>query len=193
MRPRDRSSCKNNLKQIGLGLHNYLSPNRSFPPSFCIRRGTVLSGNNGSWSIHGRLLPYLEQASAYDQIQLDVSWDVQLATGVPQLRIPTYVCPSDPNDTVRIKNDAPYIYPQTYGFNFGTWMIYDPTTGRGGDGSFYVNSRTRPAEIRDGLSNTLAAAEVKAFTSYFRNTADPGSVSANVPCPGSRPRRRRPV
>lgn len=176
-----RSSCSNNLKQIGLALHNYLSPNRSFPPSFCIRRGTVLTGNNGSWSIHGRLLPYLEQASAYDQVRLDIAWDAQLATGVPQLRIPTYVCPSDVNDTVRIKNGAPFIYPQTYGFNFGTWLIYDPATGRGGDGAFYVNSRTRPADIRDGLSNTLAAAEVKAFTSYFRNTADPGVAVPTSP------------
>ncbi len=169
-----RSSCKNNLKQIGLALHNYLSPNRSFPPSFCIRRGAVLTGNNGSWSIHGRVLPYLEQGSAYDQVRLDIAWDAQLATGVPQLRIPTYVCPSEVNDTVRIKNDAPYIYPHTYGFNFGTWLVYEPATGRGGDGAFYVNSRTRPADIRDGLSNTLAAAEVKAFTAYIRNTSDPG-------------------
>ena len=176
-----RSSCSNNLKQIGLALHNYLSPNRSFPPSFCIRRGTVLTGNNGSWSIHGRLLPYLEQGSAYDQVRLDIAWDAQLATGVPQLRIPTYVCPSEVNDTVRIKNGAPFIYPQTYGFNFGTWLVYDPATGRGGDGAFYVNSRTRPADIRDGLSNTLAAAEVKAFTSYFRNTADPGVAVPTSP------------
>jgi len=176
-----RSSCMNNLKQIGLGLHNYLSSNRSFPPSFCIRRGTVLSGNNGSWSIHGRLLPYLEQASAYDQVQLHISWSDQLATGVPQLRIPTYVCPSDPNDTVRTKDGAPYVYPQTYGFNFGTWFVYDPSTGRGGDGAFYVNSKTRPADMRDGLSNTLAAAEVKAFTSYFRNTSDPGPAVPSAP------------
>lgn len=176
-----RSSCKNNLKQIGLALHNYLGANGSFPPSFCIRRGTVLSGNNGSWSIHGRLLPYLEQASAYDQVRLDIAWDAQLATGVPQLRIPTYVCPSDPNDTVRTQAGAPYIHPQTYGFNFGTWLVYEPSTGRGGDGAFYVNSRTRPADIRDGLSNTLAAAEVKAFTSYVRNTSDPGPVVPSSP------------
>jgi len=169
-----RSSCRNNLKQIGLALHNYLSPNGSFPPSFCLRPGTVLSGNNGSWSIHGRLLPYLEQASAYDRVRLDIAWDAQLASGIPQLRIPTYVCPSDPNDTVRTKDGVPYIYPQTYGFNFGTWLVHDPATGRGGDGAFHVNSRTRPADIRDGLSNTLAAAEVKAFTPYVRNTPDPG-------------------
>jgi len=171
-----RTSCKNNLKQTSLALHNYLDTNRVFPPSFCIVPGTTLSGNNGSWSIHGRLLPYLEQASAYDQVDLTIAWNAQLTTGVPQMRIPTYVCPSDPHDTVRMKNGAPYIYPQTYGFNFGTWLVWEPATGQGGDGAFFVNSRTRPASFRDGLSNTLCAADVKAFTSYFRNTADPPSA-----------------
>jgi prepilin-type N-terminal cleavage/methylation domain-containing protein len=169
-----RASCQNNLKQISLGLHNYLSANGVFPPSFCIRPGTTLTGNNGSWSIHGRILPYLEQNAAYDRVRLDVAWDAQLASGVPQMRIPTYVCPSDPNDAVRTKNAAPYVYPQTYGFNFGTWLVWNPATGRGGDGAFYVNSNTRPASFIDGMSNTLCAAEVRAFTSYFRNTADPG-------------------
>lgn len=169
-----RASCKNNLRQIGIALHNYLTANSSFPPSFCIVPATTLSGNNGSWSIHGRLLPYLEQGNAYDQVRLDIAWDAQLSTGVPTLRIATYLCPSDPNDTVRTKNGVPYVYPQNYGFNFGTWLVYDPVESLGGDGAFFVNSRTRPASFIDGLSNTLCAAEVKAFTSYFRNTADPG-------------------
>ena len=176
-----RISCRNNLKQIGLALHNYLSANSVFPPSFCIVPGSTLSGNNGSWSIHGRLLPYLEQSSAYDKVRLDVAWDAQLATGIPMMRIPTYFCPSDPNDTVRTKNGNPYVYPQTYGFNFGTWLVYDPSTGQGGDGAFHVNSRTRPASFTDGLSNTLCAADVKAFTSYFRNAGDPGPVPPAVP------------
>lgn len=176
-----RMACQNNLKQIGIALHNYLSANGSFPPSFCIEPRAVLSGNNGSWSIHGRLLPYLEQGNAYDQVRLDMSWDSQLSTGVPAMRIPTYVCPSDLNDTVRTKNGAPYIHPQTYGFNFGAWLVYNPATGHGGDGSFFVNSRMRPADFRDGLSNTLAAADVKAFTPYFRNTSDPGPTVPSAP------------
>lgn len=179
-----RSQCANNLKQIGLALHNYLDSNRSFPPSFCLRPGTTLSGNNGSWSIHGRLLPFLEQASAYEHVRLDLAWDAQLVSGVPMMRIPVYLCPSEVNDTVRLKNGEPYVYPQNYGFSFGSWLVYQPATGQGGDGAFFVNSRTTPAAFRDGLSNTLTAAEVKAFTPYIRNTGDPGptppSAAADV-------------
>lgn len=174
--------CKNNLKQIGLALYGYLDSNRVFPPSFCIRPGTTLGTNNGSWSIHGRLLPYLEQAAAYGQVRLDVAWDAQRATGIPTLRIPTYLCPSEINDRVRVDSSGnPKVYPQNYGFNFGTWLVYDPTGGQKADGAFSVNSRLSPAGFTDGLSNTLCAAEVKAFTPYFRNTADPGSNAPASP------------
>lgn len=177
-----RLQCSNNLKQIGLALHNYLGSQRVFPSSFCIVPGTVLTGNNGSWSIHGRILPYLEQDGAYGRVRLDQAWDSQLNTGVPTLRIPTYHCPDDLNDQVRVTaTGAPYVYPQNYGFNFGTWLVYDPVAGYSGDGAFYVNSRLQPADITDGLSNTLAASEVKAFTSYFRNTADPGPTVPDSP------------
>ena len=170
-----RAQCTNNLKQLGLGLHNYLNPYTVFPPSFCIRPGTTTSGNNGSWSIHGRLLPYLEQGNAYGRIRLDIAWDAQLDTGVPTMRIPVYLCPSEVHDQVRLDGSGnPYTYPQNYGFNFGTWLVHNPATNQGGDGAFYVNSRLGPASFTDGLSNTLGAAEVRTFTSYVRNTADPG-------------------
>jgi prepilin-type N-terminal cleavage/methylation domain-containing protein len=177
-----RAQCKNNLKQIGLALHNYLASNRVLPPSFCIQPGTALGTNNGSWSIHGRLLPYLEQGSAYTKVRLDVPWDAQRHTGIPTMRIPTYLCPSEVYDQVRLDSSGnPKVYPQNYGFNFGTWRVYDPATGRGSDGVFYVNSATRPASLTDGTSHTLAAAEVKAFTSYFRNTVDPGPAVPTAP------------
>jgi prepilin-type N-terminal cleavage/methylation domain-containing protein len=177
-----RAECKNNLKQIGLALHNYLAVNGAFPPSFCIKPGTAIGTNNASWSIHGRLLPYLEQTTAYDRVNLAVPWDAQRDTGVPTLRIPTYLCPSEVHDRVRVDSSGePKVYPQNYGFNFGTWQVYDPVTGRGGDGAFFVNSRTRPASFTDGTSNTLAAAEVRAFTSYFRNTVDPGPAVPSLP------------
>jgi prepilin-type N-terminal cleavage/methylation domain-containing protein len=167
-----RTQCLNNLKQIGLAMHNYLAANSVFPPSFCIAPGAALGTNNGSWSIHGRLLPYLEQGNAYNRIRLDIPWDAQLGSGVPTMRMPIYLCPSEVNDRVRVDSAGnPYTYPQNYGFNFGTWLVYHPATGQGGDGAFYVS-------FTDGMSNTLCATEVKAFTPYFRNTADPGP---NVP------------
>ena len=87
-----RTQCKNNLKQIGLALHNYLEVHTTFPPSFCFSTA-------GSWSVHGRILPYMEQASAYSQVRLDRDWadPFNEATHVAQLRVPSYVCPSDPN------------------------------------------------------------------------------------------------
>lgn len=177
-----RSQCKNNLKQLGVALHNYLSANGAFPPSFCIKPGTAVGTNNASWSIHGRLLPYLEQTTAYDRVDLARPWDEQRDTGVPTLRVPVYLCPSEVHDQVRLDSSGdPKVYPQNYGFNFGTWQVYNPATDRGGDGAFFVNSRTRPASFTDGTSNTLAAAEVKAFTSYFRNTADPGPTVPVLP------------
>lgn len=177
-----RMSCTNNLKQIGLGLHNYEGVNKQYPPSFEIQRGTVLSGNNGSWSIHGRILPFLEQENAYDRVDLNIAWDAQIATGVPTMRVATYMCPSEAYDQMRLNSDgSDKTYPQTYGFNMGTWLIYDPTGARQSDGVFYVNSKTKPGSITDGLSNTLGAAEVKAFTSYIRNTNDPGPTPPSSP------------
>ena len=124
----------------------------------------------------------MEQGNAYAFVRLDIAWDAQTATHVPTLRIPTYLCPSEQYDQVRIDGSGnPYVYPQNYGFNFGSWLIYNPATGQGGDGAFFVNSQLRPADLSDGLSCTLAAAEVKAFTSYFRNTVDPGPAVPDSP------------
>jgi prepilin-type N-terminal cleavage/methylation domain-containing protein len=166
-----RIQCKNNIKQMGLALHNYLEVHTAFPPSFCFSTA-------GSWSVHGRILPYLEQASAYSQVRLDLDWanPINEATHVAQLRVPTYICPSDPNsDRMHYAGpDEGNIRPHNYGVNFGTWKVYDPITNSGGDGIFYPNSRTRTGDIYDGTSNTLLVAEVKTYQPYFRNTADPG-------------------
>ncbi len=172
-----RMSCQNNLKQVALAMHNYQSALGVYPPSFCIQPGTVLSGNNGSWSAQGRILPYIEQGNAYDQVQLDVAWDAPAnrATGVPLMRIAIYRCPSEVNLGPRVDAaGAPYIAPLNYAFNFGTWLVYNPANQQGGDGAMFVNSRLSPADFLDGLSNTLCASEVKSFTSYIRNTSDPG-------------------
>ncbi|MFN0051959.1 MAG: DUF1559 domain-containing protein [Planctomycetales bacterium] len=165
-----RTQCKNNLKQIGLALHNYVASYTVFPPSFCF-------STNGSWSIHGRILPYLDQANAYSQVRLDLDWanPVNRTTSIPEMTVPSYYCPSDPNgNTVHYAGpDEGRVHPQNYGMNFGTWLVFDPVTGQGGDGAFHPNSAYGFNAFLDGASNSLAAAEVKTYQSYFRNTADP--------------------
>ncbi len=178
----NRTKCANNLKQIGIAMLNYESTHSCFPPSLVHKPGTTFDSNNGSWSLHARILPYVEHGNAYALINLEAAWDAQGNTGVPKTRIPIYVCPSELNDRVRVDaNNAPYVYPQTYGFNFGTWFVYNPANGVGGDGVFFPNSYTRIGAITDGTSNTFCASEVKAFTSYVRNTADPGPIPPSTP------------
>jgi prepilin-type N-terminal cleavage/methylation domain-containing protein len=163
-----RTQCRNNLKQIGLGLHNYSSTFDVFPPSMAIVP-TVTT--NSSWSIHGRLMPYMDQANFFNQINLQENWSS--ATNAPVVsgrRVPVYVCPTDPkSDTPRLASGV-LLYPTNYGFNFGTWFVYDPATGAGGEGLFFPNSSIRLTDIMDGTSNTLAAAEVKSWQAYTRNT-----------------------
>ncbi len=178
-----RASCLNNLKQMCLAVHGYESANQHLPPSFEIEHGFVLTNNNGSWSIHGRLLPFVEQSNAFEKVNLNLSWDSQAATGIPTLRVPLYQCPSEVHDEVRRDTGTglPKVYPQNYGFNFGSWLVYDPTSSRRGDGPFFVNSKVTFGNLIDGSSNTMCAAEVKAFTSYIRNTTDPGDIPPTNP------------
>lgn len=176
-----RTQCKNHLKQLGLAIHNYADVNGSLPPSACINPEVTVTGNNGSWGVHGRILPYLDQSNLYERVDLTTAWDFQEA--ISGLKIPIYACPSDPqSDEARDPGDGKsHLYPTTYGFNFGTWFVYDPVTGRGGDGAFYPNARLKFAAFHDGASSTLLAAEVKAWQPYTRNGGPPSTaVPQNV-------------
>ena len=176
-----RMSCQNNLKQVGLAIHNFESALKKYPPSMNAPVGGIFPTSNGSWGVHGRILAYLEQGNALSLVDLEVGYDQppNSTNGVPQTRMPAYMCPSERNDFVRVKADGtPSSYPLNYGFNFGVWFVWDPATGRGGNGVFHPNSKTKPASITDGLSNTLLAAEVKAYTPYARNLT---GVSTTIP------------
>ena len=54
-----RSQCKNNLKQLGVALHNYLDTHSVLPPGATIDLSVGATGNNTSWGVHGRILPCL--------------------------------------------------------------------------------------------------------------------------------------
>lgn len=173
-----RTQCKNNLKQLGLALHNYIDVATVLPPSACINPVTSATSGNGSWGVHGRILPFLDQGNLYNSVDLTTGWDFQ--TAIDGLKIPGYACPSDPrSDEARDPGSGKVtLYPTNYGFNFGTWFVYNPVTGQGGDGAFFPNAKLRMAAFTDGTSNTLMAGEVKAWTPYRRNG---GPIATTIP------------
>lgn len=178
------TQCRNQLRQLGLAVHNYADVHRMLPPSICYSPNDS-KPMRGAWSIHGRLLPFLDQAQAYQRLRLDVEWNdpINQATGIPQTRIPGMSCPSDPAgcDVHYAGAGEGYVYPVNYGFNFGTWQVFDPATNRGGDGCFHPNSKLGFESISDGLSHTLCAAEVKSYQSCILNTRDPGPMPPSSP------------
>ena len=175
-----RSQCKNNLKQIGLALHNYLSAYTTFPPSFCVGPdGTGNFTQGGQWSIHARILPFADGANLYNNIDFSRTYDNQTDLSIAYTRTPFFICPSEVNDRMRTTSaGAPEHYPISYGYNGGTWRVFTNSSLSGGDGAFYPNSKTKPRDFIDGMSNTLCFAEVKAFTAYNR---DDDTGTATIP------------
>ncbi|RLS59299.1 MAG: DUF1559 domain-containing protein [Planctomycetota bacterium] len=179
-----RSQCRNNLKQMALAFHNYMDANTVMPPGACVNLSVSATGNNGSWGVHGRLLPYMEQANLYNAVDLTQAWDFQMA--INGLKIPSYACPSDPQaDVIRDPGGGrAKLFPTTYGFNYGTWFVFRPTAPiTGGDGITFPNSKLTTASVSDGTSNTLMIGEVKAWQPYRRNggpstTTRPDTVTA---------------
>ena len=172
----NRVKCQNNLKQIGLALHNYEGVFQHFPEAGVYPVGMT---SPDSYSTLCRLLPYVEQSNTYMLVDLNAS-AISQPTVVAQ-RIPIYLCPSERNDKARAS--VPVRYPLNYGANFGTWFVYDPNTGLGGNGAIRMNKGTTTADFTDGLSNTVGFSEVKAYGNYLLGPAQPNAL--NVPPPNT--------
>jgi prepilin-type N-terminal cleavage/methylation domain-containing protein/prepilin-type processing-associated H-X9-DG protein len=168
-----RSQCVNNLKQLGLGILNFESARKHLPPSAKVDLTVTTTANNGSWGVHGRILDYIEQAGLKNVVDIETAWDNQQA--ISGLKIPVFQCPSDGRATeIRDAGGGKaLLYSTNYGFNMGTWFVFNPQTQEGGPGAFFPNSNLPLAQFTDGTSNTLLAAEVKAWTPYTRNGGSP--------------------
>ncbi len=162
-----RVQCKNNLKQIGLALHNYHDVYNALPPSMCL---TLEGSEFGEWGPQARLLPFIEQANLQNLIDFSRTYKVQPA--VVKMRIPVYICPSEINDRPSGADNLQQ-YPVNYAGNLGTWMVYNPGNGVGGDGAFFPNSKLKFNDFTDGTSSTLAFSEVKAFQAILKTGGSP--------------------
>ena len=119
-----RVQCINNLKQIGLAAHNYVSPNGSLPPQMVLSftsTGTV--GWKSTWSATSRVTPYLEQGSLYNAINYNnkVS-DVSNATAIA-VQVKSFICPSEVNPQAYVATNATTSVVTTYGISNYAWNV----------------------------------------------------------------------
>jgi prepilin-type N-terminal cleavage/methylation domain-containing protein/prepilin-type processing-associated H-X9-DG protein len=171
-----RSQCQNNLKQVGLALLNYESAKKVFPPFAELPRTTTFQ----PFSAQARLLAYIEQEAIARQIDLDIAVPFTANPALAKTRIATYMCASEENDRERLTPTITY-YPLNYCLNEGTWFIYDPASDTAGDGAFAPNRSFRAGEISDGLSNTLATSECKAYQANMWDTSKPSELGVAAP------------
>ncbi len=135
-----RTQCTNNLKQIGLAIHNYIDTNQAVPPT-----GGYYTATNLVWQRHSmktRILPYMEQTNAMNAINFDVSpAKPSTGAGYPYgrvangtaggLQLAVFLCPSDPNPGNTGLNQAsgsPISFPvgvSNYPNNLGTGRTYN--------------------------------------------------------------------
>lgn len=142
-----RTQCKNNLKQIGLAIHNYESSHTTFPPG---RLGFPMV-----FSVQAHILPYMDNSSLYNLIDFNTAPSFN-APSTPMTRneiavrtvIPFYICPSD-FGRINGSDFGPTNYVATTGSGTGTANSINT-----GDGVMFSRSSVRFRDVIDGMSNT---------------------------------------
>ena len=158
-----RTQCKNNLKQIGLALHNYHDAHLTFPFG--------QEDNTKSYSAISQMLPFLDQTPLYNQINFSLPHNHASNSQVRLTEIPAFRCPSDLPNPVPATGGA-----INYMTNKGCGVIWRDATGTNAglpeqNGVMYYQSRIRIGDVTDGTSNTAAFAE-RALTD-----GNPGIIS----------------
>jgi len=185
-----RSQCKNNLKQLGLAMHNYLDVYGVLPPGYVLTPGVPDKAGHWAWS--AMILPYMELGTVYNLLEVG-KLPAAVAIADPNIRSSMqkpqaiFKCPSDGN--------APKVHTlEAYSLNAGGTEYGLPVTNyiasnnianiraqrptnpqngtTGGVGAFFENSNIRLRDITDGSSNTFLVGErVYQFRSDYRTGA----------------------
>lgn len=180
-----RSSCMNNLRQVGLAMHNFMDANKRLPANGnYVWNGAAVTTTN-AWSAMSRILPFVEQQNLFQGINFAVGYNTQI--GISSKRVSTYMCPSEIKD-IGNGTDPTYgnkHWPINYVVNIGTWAVLTSKSAGmlTGDGAFGPNKGRQSNEFTDGMSKTLACAEVKAFTNRVPGAANTATFPTPPPPP----------
>ena len=178
-----RSQCVNNLKQLALATHNYVDGNNVIPPTG--NPGASASAGINDFSMKVRLLPFIEQSSIYNAVNMGSTSTSSATIVIPAMftvattHVAVFSCPSDANDpgpTATLNGVSLKIASSSYPNNIGTFL---GNNGSSLDGPAFAfptatNSYGGPvsfASVTDGLSNTALFSE---FVRGFYQTATPG-------------------
>jgi prepilin-type N-terminal cleavage/methylation domain-containing protein/prepilin-type processing-associated H-X9-DG protein len=165
-----RISCENNLKQLGVALHNYHDIHRKLPPGYLYRPGP--QGNHAGFSWGALALPQLEQGAVQDGLDWNVPIFDSVNTTARETHLTVFLCPSDPVSHDGFVEMGTERYAMaSYAASFGPPDL--DATQEKRDGVFSRNSATKFADITDGLSNTLCVGE--RVNGPFRNGASHGN------------------
>jgi prepilin-type N-terminal cleavage/methylation domain-containing protein/prepilin-type processing-associated H-X9-DG protein len=181
-----RAQCRNQLKQIGIALHNYHDSYRLFPPGYLyagaksppppdpnhsqlrkIKDAAMLNAitppNDPGWSWLALSLPFLEQTALYGQIDFNSPVRVATNASVRMAPLPNAACPNDSGSGLftvfnALNKPMGQMFSSSYAANFGAFGLIN-TYPDYGNGVFQRNSPIRAADIRDGISMTIAVGE----------------------------------
>jgi len=154
-----RSQCTNNLKQIGLALHNYHQACNSFPMGNSIAIAYVGQGGTtwGTWSAQALMLSYLEQQPLYNAANFSIDcWQGLGATinsTVVNANIAAFICPSDG------KSATPFSYSNSNNNYYGSMGTTTTPWNTTSTGIFANYTAYNITTITDGTSNTIAFSE----------------------------------
>jgi prepilin-type N-terminal cleavage/methylation domain-containing protein/prepilin-type processing-associated H-X9-DG protein len=186
-----RIRCVNNLKQLGLGLHNYESVAGVFPPS------DVLLGNPGTntvlwrngFSVQARVLPLMEQGVMFNAINFINDHRSAQNSTVVGSAVAVFTCPSDLNAGGKTPFPFGTASVTSYGVNAGDWFVWNGFNPPNTRNAFAPNLSRRIGDFTDGTSQTVLAADVKAYQPFCRTGAAFSRINDpnNVPPPDADP------
>jgi prepilin-type N-terminal cleavage/methylation domain-containing protein/prepilin-type processing-associated H-X9-DG protein len=159
----NRTSCQNNLHQLGIALHGYHTRVKHFPAGYVCQPQQDPNYTGPGWGWAALLLPDVEGENLARQIDYTLPVEHAANLAARTAVVPLFVCPSDTSTgvfTVYSKNNTALAQAATnsYAACHGVGPDLDEELDDG-NGVFFRNSRVRTTDISDGTSNTIAVGE----------------------------------